>query len=74
MKELCVQYGECGTWQPLTEEGKPVFQIDYQDGALGVAAREVDSDSICGNSDVKGFETVLKDMDLDDWVQACPYG
>lgn len=71
VNEQCVQYGECDTWRPFVEAGKPVFHIEYPDGAPNVAAQKVDS--ICGKADAKGFETVLKDMDLDDWVEACPY-
>lgn len=71
LNEQCVQYGECDTWQPFVEAGKPVFHIEYPDGAPKVAAQKVDS--ICGNASAKGFETLLKEMDLGDWVEACPY-
>ena len=71
VNEQCVQYGECDTWQPFVEAGKPVFHIEYPDGAPNVAAQKVDS--ICGDADAKGFETVMKEMDLDDWVEACPF-
>lgn len=70
VNEQCLQYGECDTWQPFVEVGEPVFHIEYPDGAPNVAAQKVDS--ICGNDDAKGFETVLKEMSLDDWVEACP--
>ena len=52
------------------ETGKPVFNIEYPDGAPNVGAQK--ADSICGNRDAKGFETVLKEMSLNDWVEACP--
>ena len=71
VNEQCVQYGECGSWQSFVEFGKPVFNIEYPGGAPDVAEQKVDS--ICSNEDAKGFETVLKKMDLDDWVEACPY-
>ncbi len=71
VNEQCVQYGECDTWQPFVEAGKPVFHIEYPGGAPNVAVQKVDS--ICGDADAKGFETVMKEMDLDDWVEACPY-
>lgn len=70
VNEQCTQYGECDTWRPFVEAGKPVFHIEYPDGAPNVAAQKVGS--ICGNADARGFETVLKEMDLDDWVEACP--
>ena len=71
VNEQCVQYGECDSWQSFVEVGKPVFNIEYPDGAPNVAEQKVDS--ICSDEDAKGFETVLKKMDLDDWVEACPY-
>ena len=71
VNEQCVQYGECDTWQPFVEAGKPVFHIEYPDGAPKVAAQK--ADSICGDASAKGYETVLKEMDLDDWVETCPY-
>ena len=71
VNEQCVQYEECSTWQPFVKAGKPVFNIEYPDGAPNVAAQKVKS--ICDNADSKGFETVLKEMDLDDWVEVCPF-
>lgn len=71
VNEQCVQYGECDTWQPFVEAGKPVFHIEYPDGAPKVAVQKVDS--VCGDVSARGFETVFKEMDLDDWVVACPY-
>ena len=71
VNEQCVQYGECDTWQSFVNVGKPVFNIEYPDGAPNVGAQKVDS--ICSNEHAKGFETVLKEKDLNDWVKACPY-
>ena len=71
VNEQCVQYEECSTWQPFVAAGKPVFNIEYPDGAPNVAAQKVKS--ICDNADSKGFETVLKEMGLNDWVEVCPY-
>ena len=70
VNEQCIQYEECDKWHPFVEVGKPVFNIEYPDGAPNVAAQKVDS--ICSNSDAKGFETLLKEMDLNDWAKACP--
>ncbi len=71
VNEQCVQYAECSTWQPFVESGKPVFNIEYPDGAPNVAAQKVRS--ICDDVGAQRFETVLKEMDLNDWVEACPY-
>ena len=70
VNEQCVQYEECSTWQPFIEAGKPVFNIEYPDGAPNVAAQKVKS--ICENADSQGFETVLKEMGLNDWIEVCP--
>lgn len=71
VNEQRIQYGECDTWQRIVEAGKPVFYVEYSDGAPNVAAQKVGG--ICGNVDAKGFETVLKEMGLDNWVEACPF-
>ena len=71
VNEQCVQYDECSTWRPFVQAGKPVFNIEYPDGAPDVAAKKVRS--ICNDEDAEGFETVLKEMDLNDWVEACSY-
>ena len=70
VNEQCVQYDECDVTQPFIAAGKPVFHIEYPDGAPNVdAATEA---SICGDSTAKGFSTLLKDMNLDNWFYACP--
>jgi hypothetical protein len=69
VNEQCVQYGECDTFRPFIEAGKPVFHIEYPDGAPKVSASE--KSSACGDSSEQGFSTVLKNMDLDDWVETC---
>jgi len=69
VNEQCVQYDECSTFQPFIEAGKPVFHIEYPDGAPHVSANA--KTSACGNAEEKGFSTLLKDMDLDDWVEFC---
>ena len=61
VNEQCVQYGECDTCQQSVGAGKPVFHIEYPDGAPNVAALKVDS--TCGNAVAKGFETVFFEGD-----------
>ncbi|KAK3172532.1 hypothetical protein OEA41_005854 [Lepraria neglecta] len=56
--------------EPFIEQGKPVFHIEYPDNAPDVSAKDV-SDT-CGSAQASDFSTVLKDMDLDDWVIECP--
>ncbi|KAL4804939.1 glycoside hydrolase superfamily [Aspergillus unguis] len=73
VNEQCVEYGECEVYQDFVSAGKPVFHIEYpggeDDGAVSVsAARKA---SVCNGQSVEGFSTVMKKMDLDDWVQTC---
>ena len=70
VNEQCVQYNECDMFWPFIEQGKPVFHIEHPDNAPDVSAKDV-SDT-CGSAQASGFSTVLKDMDLDDWVIECP--
>lgn len=80
VNEQCVKYSECNTFQSFINAGKPVFHIEYPDGAgegsivtAGLSgdvvkrfcAEEGDSKSS------QGFSTVLKKMDLDGWVEYC---
>ncbi len=69
VNEQCVQYKECGTWTPFITANKPVFHIEYPKSAPNVPAAT--QSTTCNNPSASGFSTVLKDMDLDDWLIAC---
>jgi len=73
VNEQCAQYKECETFAQFTKAGKPVFQIEYPDGAPEVKAQDVNK--ICsrkGESEgSENFSTVIKAMNLDGWVQYC---
>jgi len=66
VNEQCVQYGECQKFQPFIDAGKPVFHIEYPDGAPNVAADVKAKD--CG---VTGFSSVMKKINLDSWIDSC---
>lgn len=74
VNEQCVQYAECKTFKPFIDAGKPVFHIEYPDGA-GSALGTNTVRHYCGkDGDAEGregFSTVLKKMDLDGWVEFC---
>ncbi|KAL2037949.1 hypothetical protein N7G274_009424 [Stereocaulon virgatum] len=70
INEQCVKYNECDTFRPFIEQGKPVFHIKYLDGTPDVPAQVVSG--TCGNVHAKEFSTVLKRIDLDDWVVEYP--
>jgi hypothetical protein len=69
VNEQCLQYGECEMFRPFVDSNKPVFHIEYPDGAPnitpGVKATNCDAPS------AKGFSTVLKTIDLNAWVDPC---
>ena len=74
VNEQCVQYSECETFAPFVDTGKPVFNIEYPDGAPDKVTDEK-REEICsrkGKSEgADQFSTVIKTMDLDGWVEYC---
>ena len=74
VNEQCVQYSECDEYQPFIKQGKPVFHIEYPNGSPNISAESVAKS--CGgegtNGGAIGFSSVLKKMNLDDWVVECP--
>ncbi|KAF1851494.1 glycoside hydrolase family 114 protein [Cucurbitaria berberidis CBS 394.84] len=80
VNEQCVEYGECDTFQPFIEDGKPVFNIEYPKGAgEGEAQTHGLKDDVMekfcersgGAAASAGFSTVLKQMELGGWVEYC---
>lgn len=74
VNEQCVKYSECTVFTPFIDAGKPVFHIEYPDGAPGNVKNSTAADMCSGTGDAAGselFSTVLKDMDQDGWVQYC---
>ncbi|KAH7143659.1 glycoside hydrolase superfamily [Dactylonectria macrodidyma] len=74
VNEQCVEYSECETFAAFIEADKPVFNIEYPAGTPGDVEASV-IEEICsqsGNSTgTEGFSTVIKNMDLDGWVEYC---
>jgi len=68
VNEQCNAYEECKATRPFITAGKPVFHIEYPDGAPNVD--ESTKSSICDDPTAKGFSTLLKNMDLDEWGEA----
>lgn len=74
VNEQCVEYGECASWQPFIKAGKPVFHVEYPKGddvnnnkAVSAATKK----KVCQNAGAKGFNTIIKNMNLDGWIQFC---
>jgi hypothetical protein len=74
VNEQCVEHAECETFKSFIDVGKPVFHIEYPDGA-GSKLRTNTVGHFCGRmGDAYGsnsFSTVLKKMNLDGWVEYC---
>lgn len=68
VNEQCLQFRECGKFQPFIETGKPVFHIEYADVVPGVSST---LNSLCGEEEARGFSTVLKHSQLDNWALNC---
>jgi hypothetical protein len=73
VNEQCAQYSECETFAPFIKAGKPVFHIEYPNGAPKIdTSRAAD---LCSHQGIgagsENFSTVLKKMDLDGFVQYC---
>lgn len=72
VNEECSDWTECGDMQPFIEAGKPVFHIEYPDGAGEEGGLSADvRKQYCEAQGTDGFSTVLKTYDLDGWVQYC---
>jgi hypothetical protein len=69
VNEECVQYDDCGQLAPFITQNKPVFHIEYPDGAPNLTP-DVKT-TLCNAPSAKGFSTLLKKMNLDDWVDPC---
>ncbi|KAL4994582.1 glycoside hydrolase superfamily [Aspergillus recurvatus] len=71
VNEQCAEYDECNIFQQFVDEGKPVFHIEYPENGE-VSTSSVDKVAVCAEfKGAEGFSTVVKDIELDAWVQAC---
>lgn len=70
VNEQCSQYNECDMLEPFVDAGKPVFAIEYPKNPTQLTAAQ--RKKICTADDTTGFSIVIKKMDLDAWVYACP--
>ncbi|KAL4977121.1 glycoside hydrolase superfamily [Aspergillus desertorum] len=71
VNEQCAVYDECNVFQQFVDEGKPVFHIEYPENGA-VSTSSVDKVAVCAEfKGAEGFSTVVKDIELDEWVQAC---
>lgn len=76
VNEQCVDEKECDTFHAFIDAGKPVFHIEYpKDAGKKDGLKEDVVQKYCGRKDdaagSDNFSTVLKNMDLDGWVEYC---
>ncbi len=61
VNEECFAYDECDLLLPFIQQGKPVFGIEYE----GRPAK------FCPQANTLGFQTVYKNLDLDEFQKPC---
>ncbi|SGZ58600.1 CIC11C00000002237 [Sungouiella intermedia] len=68
--EQCIQYDECDLYDLFVKANKPVFNVEYP-GLSSLSASDVSK--YCQYSGSVGFMTILKNMNLDNWVESCGF-
>ncbi|KAI9504001.1 glycoside hydrolase superfamily, partial [Coemansia spiralis] len=74
VNEQCVQYNECDTYAVFTDKNKPVFHIEYPKGDDTNNNNDVTAaqkQKACAFSTSAKFSTVIKNMNLDSWIETC---
>ncbi|PYH76688.1 endo alpha-1,4 polygalactosaminidase [Aspergillus uvarum CBS 121591] len=74
VNEQCAEYDECDTYAAFTKAGKPVFHIEYPKGDDTNNNNDVTTtqkNDACDSTGSGNFSTVIKNMDLDNWIQTC---
>jgi hypothetical protein len=70
VNEQCVQYSDCPTFSSFVNASKPVFHIEYPSEVKPEYVANFCKDSGPAQG-AHGFSTVVKNMNLDGWVQYC---
>lgn len=74
VNEQCGQYRECDTYLPFIQAGKPVFHIEYPKGRTAnntLSVTDTEKQKSCGSAGSERFSTVMKNLNLNSWIQAC---
>lgn len=74
VNEECVRYNECSTFAPFIQQGKAVFHVEYPKGSDTNNALSVSSSAkaeACNASGESQFSTIIKNMNLDGWIETC---
>lgn len=75
VNEQCHQYKECDIYSPFIKAGKPVFNIEYPKGEDTSNSRNITSTklkSLCNDGTSKNFSLVIKNINLNSWIELCP--
>lgn len=74
VNEQCAQYNECDVYEAFIRADKPVFHLEYpkQEDNNNQRVSTTKTDKACGNAAAQKFSTLIKNMNLDTWVQNCP--
>lgn len=74
VNEQCAEFDECDTYAVFTEQGKPVFHIEYPKGdeiSDNKPVTTAQKNSACNAAGSGNFSTIIKNMNLDNWIQIC---
>ncbi|OGM43645.1 endo alpha-1 [Aspergillus bombycis] len=74
VNEQCAQYEECDTYAAFINKNKPVFHIEYPKGDdtnNNDVVTTSQKNSACDFEGSSNFSTVIKNMNLDNWIQTC---
>ncbi|CAP80405.1 Pc12g07780 [Penicillium rubens Wisconsin 54-1255] len=71
VNEQCAEYNECEVYAAFTEVNKPVFHIEYSAETIEAVLSSTLKTSACNAANAVKFSTVIKNMDLDAWVEYC---
>ncbi|KAK5956791.1 hypothetical protein OHC33_002279 [Knufia fluminis] len=74
VNEQCHEFSECDVYGDFVETGKAVFHVEYPKGEDVDDEMPTDPDvkgDICGDAASRTFSTIMKNMDLDQWIEFC---
>jgi len=66
LNEQCLEFNECNALQPFITANKAVFGVEYL-----TAEHTPDTTSVCAVSDANKYSWIIKNPELDSWVDSC---
>ena len=74
VNEQCHEYKECDAYADFAGAGKAVFHVEYPKGEDVSNSKPAEAnlkEAICGDPASSTSSTVLKNIDLDGWIEFC---